>query len=80
MSSFGYYNSKSEPLEGIKTFDIDFENYPPLLLKLKYKDLHNKNHVKKFKLQFKFYTWVEPAGLTEENCIFGDQLLVSTEI
>lgn len=75
----GYYEDIPKQSKVENKHNIDIEDFTPLLLELRYKDLQGKIHLKKFSFRFRF-NWINsPENLKEQREI-GIFELTSTEL
>lgn len=75
-----YYSEETVTKTEAKTIDVDFDDFPPLKLKLAYKDLHGKTHEKLFKLRFNFSHSSYPKNCKENRREYSIQTLIAKEV
>ena len=78
--SLEIFESKKTDELTLKTYDIDFDNFPPLLIVITYNDLHGKKHTKNFKISPSLNTLTAAYSINNESEEFGSITLVTNEI
>jgi hypothetical protein len=63
-----------------RTFNVDFDNFPPLEIDISYKDLQGKKHSKKFKIIPNLYSLKAAKSITKEKNNFGNLVLEVIEM
>jgi len=78
--SLEIFDSEKTDEIAFKSYNIDFDNFPPLLVVIIYNDLCGKKHTKKFKILPDLTTLNAAYSINSESEEFGSITLVVSEI